>query len=413
MLMVSDLLEVARSSQGSEALRSRSPLRFGKQEGQAPVVVWNVNRVCNMTCPHCYAAARPVGNGQSAPTSFEASDLSTEEGRTLLEALAANGVRVVIFSGGEPLLREDLFELIVHAKSLGLSAHLSSNGSLIDPATAERLRQVGVGYVGVSIDGLPAYNDAYRGMEGGYGKALAGLRNARGAGLRTGMRMTLTRENGSHLGPLLELAREEGFDRFYVSHLVYSGRAARLTGEDLAPGESRALLLDLFARAEALLEVGEPLRIVTGANDSDGPLLLGWVASRHGAQAAERVEALLLKRGGNSAGEGMVNIDARGKVHPDQFWQRAVLGDVRRHDWAAIMAHPLREQLARRVEWLEGRCAQCRFKPLCRGSHRERALSVTGSIQGSDPACVMTDAEIGLSGHSETGGDDAARMAAV
>jgi radical SAM protein with 4Fe4S-binding SPASM domain len=175
---------------------------------------------------------------------------------------------------------------------------------------------------------------------------------------------------------------------------VYSGRAVTLTGEDLDPSASRALLWRLFAAAEELLDAGSGPRIVTGANDSDGPLLLRWVRERHGGTAAAAVERLLLQRGGNSAGEGIVSIDARGRVHPDQFWQQAVLGDVRRDPWPRIMAHPLLSKLRRRLARLRGRCGACRFAPLCRGSHRERALSVTGDLWGPDPACVMRDEEI-------------------
>ncbi len=385
MLMVSDLLEVARGGRDA-TMPPRAVQRYASGTRPAPVIVWNVNRACNMSCPHCYAAARPE------PVRGE---LSTAEGRALLGQLAAHGMRVVIFSGGEPLLRADLFDLLAHARSCGLSPHLSTNGTLIDAEVAARLRASGVGYVGISIDGLPAFNDDYRGLPGGFERALAGLRHAKAAGLRTGLRMTLTRANAGQLADLLEVAAAAACDRFYVSHLVYAGRGFRMSGDDLRPEQSRALLWTLFGQAEALLDAGAALRIVTGANDSDGPLLLTWVRERHGPAAAARVEALLRRRGGNSAGESILNIDARGKVHPDQFWQRAVLGDVREDSWAEILAHPLRTQLRQRRRYLRGRCRACGFGALCRGSHRERALATGHGLWGADPACVMTDVEVG------------------
>lgn len=387
MLPVSDLLEVARGTRSGAALGAAAPRRFASAAGAAPVVIWNVCMHCQMTCPHCYAAAV----AEPSPT-----DLTTEEGLRLLEEMAACGVRIVIFSGGEPLLRADLFELLARARELGISAQLSSNGLLIDEPTAERLAAVGVAYVGVSLDGVADFNDAYRGVPGASGKALAGLAAARRAGMRTGMRLTLTRRNADQLFDVMALAEAVGVDRFYVSHLVYSGRAHRITGDDLPRWQVREILHELFARAEALLERGAGLRVVTGSNDSDGPLLLRWIEARHGEQAARPVHALLLERGGNSAGERILDIDARGRVHPDQFWRQATLGDVRKDRFEEILRHPLRALLRDRAGLLQGRCGACRYRALCRGSHRERALAVYKDLWAPDPACVLEDDEIGL-----------------
>lgn len=382
MLMVSDMLEVARGSARAEEVTNKAPARFERE--QAPVVVWNVCRHCNMTCPHCYLAAgvRP-----------SSSDLTSTEALRVLDDLAAYGVRVVIFSGGEPLLRDDLFTLIGHAQKLGISPQLSTNGVLIDAAVAQRLADHGVKYVGISIDGERDWNDTYRGLVGGYDRALAGLRHARAAGMRTGLRMTLTRANAHDLPAMLAVACAE-VDRFYVSHLVYAGRGRKMKGDDLSREDTRALLLRLFAEAERMLEAGATTRIVAGSNDSDGVLLVHWLAEHYGTDAARRVEAILRQRGGNSAGEKLVCIDHRGAVHPDQFWRGAVLGQVPQQTFADVMKHPLRDQLKRRTDLLTGRCAGCEWKALCRGSHRERALAVGGSLWASDPACVMSDAEI-------------------
>jgi radical SAM protein with 4Fe4S-binding SPASM domain len=136
--------------------------------------------------------------------------------------------------------------------------------------------------------------------------------------------------------------------------------------------------------------------VVTGSNDSDGVFLLRWIREHYGDEAAEPVHRLLLERGGNSAGERVLNVDSRGRVHPDQFWRSAVLGDVREQSFAAILQHPLREQLRRRLDHLKGRCGVCSQRELCRGSHRERALACFRDPWASDPACVMEDAEIGI-----------------
>ena len=396
MLQVSDLLRVARGG-GSEAAgrARRAPHRFTAPEAAPPVVVWNVCAHCNMGCPHCYAAASRVASAQ---------DLSTREGRALLAQLAAAGVRVVIFSGGEPLLRADLPELIGYATELHLVAHLSTNGVLITPDVAARLRAAGVEYVGVSIDGNAAFNDAYREFAGGYARACAGLAHAKAAGLRTGWRMTLTRRNSGQWREALASAAALGVDRFYLSHLLYAGRGKRLEGDDLTREQARALLLDVFAVAgEAVVRDGGPA-IVTGGNDSDGPLLLGWVTARHGPEAAIGVRRLLGQRGGNSAGEKLLCIDHRGRVFPDQFWRSACLGDLRTQLFSDVLRHPLRAELADREQRVRGRCGRCQFLPLCRGSHRERALAATGDAWAADPACVMTDAEV--SGAASAGSGD-------
>jgi radical SAM protein with 4Fe4S-binding SPASM domain len=387
LLPVTDLIRIAQGrSQGAE-LSSSAPQRFADAGLNAPIVIWNICMHCQMQCPHCYAAAI----AEPSPT-----DLSHEEGLALLEEAAACGVKVVIFSGGEPLLRPRVFELLEHAKRLGISPMLSTNGVLIDRDVADRLAGAGVAYVGISIDGLESFNDAYRGLEGGYQAALQGVRNAKCAGMKTGIRMTLSQRNADQLEAMIEVARNVGANRFYVSHLVYSGRGYKVSHEDLPRDRVREALRRLFEAAESLIECDEAMEIVTGSNDSDGVFLLRWIADRHGTEAASKIHALLLQRGGNSAGERIINIDSRGRVHPDQFWRAAILGDVREQPLSEILKHPLREKLRRRLEFIGGRCGACSEREICRGSHRERALAVYRDPWASDPACVMEDAEISV-----------------
>ncbi len=384
MLPVSDLLEIVTTKKDGNDVSNNAPQRFSAVGTASPVIIWNVCGHCNMTCPHCYAVAT------KAPS---AKDLSTEEGLRLIDDLADNGIKVVIFSGGEPLLRPDLLELIQHAKSRGLFPQLSTNGVFITESKAAELAKAGIGYVGISIDGLPSFNDAYRGLEGGHDLALRGLQNSKQAGMRTGLRITLTARNADHLNPMLKAAQEVSADRFYVSHLLYSGRGFKMSNEDLGRDKTRSLLGDLFESAEQLLNANSPTRIVTGSNDSDGPFLLRWIQERFGADAALPVEKLLRERGGNSAGEKILNITHKGNVHPDQFWRQQTLGNVRHETVAEILANPFRQDLAQRATKLTGRCSTCRYIDLCRGSHRERALAEHGDHWASDPACVLLDTE--------------------
>ena len=387
MLPVTELIALAVGRSAIDELNARAPRRFEAVTRNAPVVIWNICMHCNMHCPHCYAAAV----AEPSPT-----DLSHEEGIDLLDQLADAGIRVVIFSGGEPLLRADAFELIAHAKRRGINPQLSTNGVLIDEGVAKRLTEVGVAYVGVSIDGIETFNDAYRGLQGGFEAALRGLRNAKAAGMKTGLRMTLSRRNFDQLESMVDVARGARVNRFYVSHLVYSGRGYKVAHEDLSRQQQRSTLTWLFEKAESLLEADPEFKIVTGSNDSDGVFLLRWIRDRHGEAAGAKVHELLLQRGGNSAGERILNVDPRGRVHPDQFWRAAVLGDIRKEGFAKILEHPLRAQLAQRLDFLKGRCGACSEREICRGSHRERALAFHRDPWAPDPACVMEDAEISV-----------------
>ncbi|MEW6775065.1 MAG: radical SAM protein [Bdellovibrionota bacterium] len=382
MLMVSDLLELAR---GRQPPGNRPGAGRGRYEAAGPVVVWNVIKHCNMHCPHCYAAAVTTPDPQ---------DLTFEEGKKLLEELRDLRVPAIIFSGGEPLLRRDLFDLLEYAKSLGHRPQLSSNGVMIDPAVAKRLAAAGVEYVGISIDGLQPFNDSYRGYPGGFQRAFRAAELCLSEGIKVGIRMTVSKKNAGEIRPLLEEVRARGIPRFYVSHLVYAGRAHEDHGYDLSPVENRRLVYELFEMAGELLDEGSPTRVVTGANDADGPFLYFYVLKRYGELAARRVWERLEARRGNTAGEKVLSIDNRGDVHPDQFWAEACLGNVRHKPVREILRHPLLEELRHREERLEGRCGNCFFKLLCRGSHRERALATGGNLWSPDLSCYLTEAEV-------------------
>ncbi len=382
MLSISRYLEVARRGLSPSHLAASAPSRYGAG-ARPPVVVWNLTQRCNQSCAHCYA---------SATTHPSPDELDTAACRRVLHEMADASVPVVIFSGGEPLLRKDLLELVTLASELGVRPQLSSNGTLADVARLEPLEAAGLGYFGVSIDGQPGFNDVFRGMHRGHARAVKGLEAARAVGLRTGLRMTVTRRNSGDVPAMLELAEAVGATRFYVSHLIEVGRGSDV--DALPPARTRELLLDLFELALAAQDGGREVQVVTGGNESAGPLFVDWLARRCGPEAAATVRRLLEARGGNSSGVGILNIDHDGLVHPDQFWRSAVLGDLKTQPFADVLEHPLRQQLARRAELLGGRCGDCRFVSLCGGGHRERALARLGDAWGADPGCVMTDSEI-------------------
>lgn len=379
MLLISETLGCAIDGRMPE---SSSRL----EKDPRPLIVWNVNNQCNMTCQHCYAS--------SVRRRTESRELCTEECRQIIDRLADWGVRSIVFSGGEPMLREDLFTLLDYAVSRGLSPQLATNGVRITQERAGRLRDSGVTQVTVGLDGKPEFNDSYRGIHGGFSRALDGLRYVREAGLQTGMRMTVHQRNKNDLMWLLDLAVQEKFNQFHLSHLLYSGRADAMSEDDLNVDDSRLMMTQIFEKARDLLKKGSGTQIVSSGNDADGPHLLLWAREKLGVDGARKVMEILRQRGGNSAGEKTWNIDHRGEVYADQFFRSMTAGNILKDTPDMVYKSRLFRQLRDRENRLKGRCGECLHLPLCRGSHRERALFATRDLWGPDPACYMTEAMI-------------------
>lgn len=368
-------------------------LRYRKAAGQArearPVVVWNTTRRCNLACVHCYS---------SSDASCCDDELSGDEARQLIDDLARFGAPVLLLSGGEPLARPDIVELAAYASEAGLRVALSTNGTLIDESCARRLRDAGVAYAGVSLDGLRETNDRFRGVEGAFDRALAGIRACRSVGLKVGLRYTMTGANVDDIPGILELVREESIPRVCFYHLVYTGRGAGLTAQDLGPEQTRRVVNDIVDFAAEVHAAGEPREVLTVDNHADGPYIYLRMV-REGHPGADRALELLRLNGGSSSGLGIGCVSWDGMVFPDQFWRNHPLGNVRERPFSEIwtdLSNPFLARLRNRREHIRGRCATCRFLDACGGNFRARAEAVTGDPWASDPACYLTDAEIGV-----------------
>ena len=383
-----------RLTQYMRELVAPTPLR--RREGVVkPVVIWNLTRTCNLKCRHCYAT--------SADVPFPG-ELSHEQALGVLNDLRGFGIPALILSGGEPLSRFDFFALAMRAKELGFRhLSLSTNGTKV----AEHIDQIadlGFDYVGISLDGIGAVNDWFRGVDGAYSAALSGVRACKAKGVKVGLRFTLTEDNAGLLPAMLDLCEEEGVDKFYLSHLVYAGRGDKNRGEDAAHGCTRAAMDLLIARAWDAVSKDRPLEVVTGNNDADAVMFLRWVETHFPADQAAHVRAHLAAWGGNSSGLGVANIDPQGKVHPDTYWSDYTVGSVKQTPFSQLWtgADPMLATLRQRPRPLKGRCGACAFKEICGGNTRIRALQVTGDPWAEDPACYLTNAEIGV--------EDAARL---
>ncbi len=352
-----------------------------------PVVVWNCTRRCNLRCVHCYSQS---DNRDCAE------QMTTAQGEAMIEDLAEFGSPVLLFSGGEPLMRPDLFDLAAKAVSEGMRAVLSTNGTLITPDVARRLGDIGLSYVGVSLDGLGEINDAFRGRQGAFDAALAGIRNCRDAGVKVGLRFTVTQRNVGEVPKIFKLLRDENIPRVCFYHLAYAGRGGALMAEDLTHAETRALVDLLIDETAALHTEGLATEVLTVDNHVDGPYLYLRMLREGSARAAD-VLKLLKMNGGNSSGRGIGCVSWDGAVHADQFWRHVSFGNVVERKFSDIwtdVSNPLMAKLKDKRPHLKGRCENCRFLDACGGSLRVRAEAATGDLWACDPACYLTDAEI-------------------
>lgn len=379
-----------RLSEYMHQIASPAPVRMRSGNGPVkPVIIWNLTRRCNLRCRHCYTV--------SANVDFPG-ELTHEQAMETLEDIGRFKVPALILSGGEPLDRKDLFEIAGRARQLVRMLALSTNGTKVHGEDADRVADVGFDYVGISIDGIGATNDWFRGVEGAYRDAVKGVRECKARGIKVGLRFTITEGNHTHLPDLLKLCDDEGVDKFYLSHLVYAGRGDKHRGEDAVHERSRKAMDLLIERAWAGVNGSRPLDIVTGNNDADAVYFLNWVRREFGDDTADHVRTHLVAWGGNSSGLGVANIDTQGNVHPDTYWSDYTIGSVKDAPFSELWTgnDPMLAQLRTRPRPLKGRCGSCAFKDVCGGNTRIRALQLTGDPWAEDPACYLSDQEIGL-----------------
>jgi radical SAM protein with 4Fe4S-binding SPASM domain len=356
-----------------------------------PIVVWNITRACNLKCVHCY-------NDSGACKADD--ELSTNEAKGVLDDLVQFGVPSVLFSGGEPLMRPELFELIGYAVERGMRAVISTNGTLITTEMAKRIKQHGVSYVGISLDGIGPVNDRFRGVTGAFERAVAGIKNCQDAGVRIGLRLTLTGKNVQDLESLFDFFEAEGIERACFYHFVPSGRGGTMANEDLTHAQTRDAVEMILAKTKLYKQAGRTTDILTVDNHVDG-VYLYLKLRQEDPKRADEVWKLLIWNGGGmfSSGVGIGCIDFHGKVHPDQFWWHYDLGDVRDRPFSKIWmdtSDPLLGGLKDRRSHIKGRCRLCQFFDACGGSLRVRADLHFGDPWAPDPACYLTDDEIGL-----------------
>jgi heme d1 biosynthesis radical SAM protein NirJ len=382
-----------RVSKFMHELANPTPLGLNSSP-PGPVVIWNLIRRCNLTCKHCYSI--------SADKDFSG-ELNTKEVFSVMDDLKAFKVPVLILSGGEPLLRPDIYEISQRAREMEFYVGLSTNGTLINESNIKRIAAVGYDYLGISIDGLRATHDRFRRKEGAFDASMHAIRLCRDQGIKVGMRFTLTQDNADELPELLQLADREHIDKFYLSHLNYAGRGNINRKDDVVLQATRRAMDLLFETCWQHEQQGLAREYVTGNNDADGVYLLQWIARRF-PERVEHMRAKLAQWGGNSSGINVANIDNLGNVHPDTFWWDYNLGNVRDRPFQEIWqdtSDPLMAGLKARPRNVKGRCGLCRYFDICGGNTRVRAYQLTGDAWAEDPACYLDNEEIGVTGTGE------------
>lgn len=354
-----------------------------------PIVVWNTTRTCNLKCVHCYTGSE----NRKYPN-----ELTTAEGMRLIDDLAEFGIPALLFSGGEPFMRPDIFDLAGYAVSKGLRVVFSTNATLITDATAKRCKELGAIYIGASLDGVGEVNDRFRGMTGAFDKTTAAIRACRAQGIKISLRLTLTKHNVADLDRIFRFVEDEDVERVCFYHLAYAGRAKDLQGDDLSHAESRAAVDLIMDRALDYSNRGLYKDIVTVDQHCDGVTMYLRMLREGSPRAAEARRMLEWNGGGaNSSGVGIADIDPEGNVHPDQFWMDCSFGNVRERKFGDIWldtSHPIMAGLKNRLPLLKGRCGRCVWQRMCGGSLRARAFAAYGDPWAEDPACYLTEEEI-------------------
>lgn len=346
------------------------------------IAIWNFTNRCNLSCLHCYSKA-----------TLDSKDLlSTNDILVNLPKLKESGVKFLIFSGGEPLTRHDLFEIANSCKELGIVTYLSTNGLYVKNSNAKKILDT-FNYVGISIDGSPKIHDKFRGLEGAFEESMRAIKLLNSYNLsKVGIRFTITKETLPDLEFIFELCEKEHIPKIYISHLVYSGRGLDNLEMDISK-EQRVKAVDfIINKAFEYYKNGIDIEIVTGNMEMDAIVFLDRFAKEYPELKSEMVKRLK-SWGGNSAGRKLLNIDSKGDVKPDPFFPYTI-GNLLREDFRDIWSgedSKMLQKLRIHPRELEGKCKECKYLDICNGGSRSRAWAIYDNLWAQDPSCYLED----------------------
>ncbi len=352
---------------------------------EGSIAIWNFTNRCNLTCLHCYSRADLNSVDR----------LSTEDIVETLPKLKENGVKFIIFSGGEPLTRKDIFDIAKSCRELGIITYLSTNGLYVGRNNAQKILD-NFNYIGISIDGSEETHDYFRGVKGSFKMSLEAVKLLNSYHqTKVGIRFTITKDTLDDLPFIFELAEREDIPKIYISHLVYSGRGLENLKMDLTKEQRIQAVNYIIDKAFEYYESGRDIEIVTGNMEQDAILFLERFSQKY-PHLKEKMRERLQKWGGNSAGRKLLNIDSFGNVKPDPFFPETI-GNILEQDFSDIwrdkpntLLHKLREHPRN----IGGKCSECEAIDICNGGSRSRAYAIYGDLWAEDPSCYLSDAQI-------------------
>jgi radical SAM protein with 4Fe4S-binding SPASM domain len=359
---------------------------FKACNASSPLVVFNITRQCNLDCLHCYLESK---------NKKYTGELTTKQIKAVIDSFENIHIPILLLSGGEPLAHKDIFEIIKYAKSKNIRIGLSTNGTLITKDIAKKLRQAEVDYVGVSIDGAKKIHDKFRNLPGAYERAIKGIRNAQQAGLKTGVRFTISKLNAPDLPKVLDMCVKEKIRRFCMYHLVYTGRGGTLAQQDMDNKQRREVIDFLIQRTLEYNKKKVDIEILTVDNHADGIHIYNYL-KKHNPKSASKVLELLKFHGGCSAGSKIVDISPSGDVFACQFWQHKTIGNVKAKEFSRIWLNRKDKtlcELRSKADHLKGKCGRCQYKSYC-GGCRIRAEVIHNDPWQEDPCCYLKEEEI-------------------
>ena len=345
------------------------------------LVFWESTAACNLGCVHC----RRLGVGQGAARE----DLSTAEARGVIDDITEHHARaLLVFSGGEPLLRADLFDLAQAASASGLAMALATNGTLVTPELAQRVAASGFSRVSVSLDGAQAAtHDAFRGAAGSFGAALRGLRLVRDAGQAVQINMSVTRANAAELAAMVALAEAEGAAALHVFIVVPVGCGVELgPAQRLSPADYERVLREFYRLSEGSSLATKATCAPQYARIADQLREAGGGPAARTPRRPEGPDARDRQTGGCLAGRGVCFVSHRGDVFPCGYLPVGC-GNVRERPLSAIWRTSAVFAALRRPELLKGKCGACRWRAGC-GGCRARAYAATGDYLAEEPDCI-------------------------
>ncbi len=358
----------------------------GKKERtlDGSIAIWNFTNRCNLQCHHCYSYA-----------SANSKDfLSTKFILSSIDELKKANIKFVIFSGGEPLLREDIFDIADKMRKEGIITYLSTNGLFINEKNVDKIIQK-FNYIGISIDGMEEVHDYFRGKKGSFKKSIEAIKLIQSYGGNAGIRFTITNETKDSFYDIFKLSEDIGVNKIYISHLVYSGRGFDNLKIDISKEQRREFVDFIINKAFEYYEQKRDIDIVTGNMEMDAILFLDRFSKKYPNLKEEMVKRLK-NWGGNSAGRRLLNINWLGEVKPDPFFPFTI-GNMTQTPLSQIWLDKENQLLQRLREYprkLDGRCQKCGVIDICNGGSRSRAYAISGNLWDEDPSCYLSDEEI-------------------